>query len=126
MRKLLAAPEAYWNLTPAAKAEICNGCGPAGGGWKSLFIPNHLLGADIEEACNIHDFRYKTGQSEADRLAADEEFLCNMLRIVNSLSHETALLASRRSLALLYYSEVRDRGSKFFWVDKVRPEEAVA
>jgi hypothetical protein len=120
----LSAPPEYWSLTPEAKAEICNGCGPAG--WKGMLIPDHLLGAVITEPCNIHDWRYATGQTEEDRLLGDLEFHTNMLIVVESERNDDNLLTeARRELALRYYATVRDSGKPFFWADKVPAGEVL-
>jgi hypothetical protein len=45
--EILKAPDEYWNLTPAEKANLTNGCGP-----KAIepLIPDSILGLSIEEA----------------------------------------------------------------------------
>ncbi|HBA73493.1 MAG TPA: hypothetical protein DCZ63_15260 [Geobacter sp.] len=108
---LLAPPE-YFALTPEAKADICNGCGPLG--WKGMLVPDDLLGADITEPCNVHDYRYHCGGEEADRFVADREFLSNMLNVAESDSFDSALEEVRRELALRYYCAVRDHGRSYF------------
>ena len=115
----LYAPEQYWDLTPAARSEIVNGCGPAG--WKGKYVPDHLLGVSIKEVCNIHDWMYWTGKTEADREEADRVFLNNMLRTIETKSN-FATRFIRRRLALHYYSIVRDYGAQYFWADKNPPE----
>ena len=47
----LYAPKAYWSYSKALIEEMTNGCGP--GGWKGEWIPDHIFGVDITEACNI-------------------------------------------------------------------------
>lgn len=116
----LYAPEAYWQLSLSARAETVNGCGPAG--WKGRYVPDHLLWVKITEACNIHDFMYLVGQTEADREQADRVFLNNILRIVEAASANWFTRYARRKLALHYYSVVRDMGAVYFWADK-NPDE---
>ena len=113
----LYAPQDYWKLSPDAHKEICNGCGPAGG-WKRKYIPDHLLFISIKKACDIHDYMYFVGKTEADREEADRVFLNNMLRIVETESSFWWTKALRRRLALDYYAAVRDYGAVYFWADK--------
>ncbi len=112
---MLYAPEAYWLLSPAAKAEIVNGCGTAG--WKGKLVPGHLLWLSIKEACDIHDYMYYVGTCLADKEEGDRVFLNNMLRIVESES-VWFLKRRRRHMAMDYYGAVRDFGGPAFWADK--------
>lgn len=116
----LFAPAEYWNLSPAARAEMTNGCGPAG--WKGKYIPDHLLWVSIKAACDIHDYMYLVGKTEADREEADRVFLNNMMRIVEAKSANWFTRSLRRRLVLHYYAAVRDMGAIFFWDDKNPPE----
>jgi hypothetical protein len=116
----LYAPQAYWLYSSDQLADLVNGCGPSG--WKGEFVPDHLLWVSIKEACNIHDFMYLVGQTEADREEADRVFLNNMLRIVEEQSSCWLTRYARRKLALHYYSVVRDMGGTYFWADK-NPDE---
>lgn len=111
----LFAPEEFWKLTPAALASIVNGCGPAG--WKVKLIPNHLLGLSIKKACDIHDFMYYMGKTQADKDEADRVFKNNMLRIIEADSCRL-LKPIRRRLAKGYYEAVHDFGGPAFWVGK--------
>ena len=116
---LLYAPADYWCLSDAARAEICDGCGP---NFLAEFIPDKLLGLDISDACDIHDYMYAVGRSEEDRHIADRVFLNNMLRIINHDSKEV-LKPARRVMALTYYYIVRSFGAPWFWRGKNLPEE---
>jgi hypothetical protein len=82
----LVAPESFWNATAAKRAEVCNGCGAKSGISKYL-VPNHMWGLAVKPACNIHDWMYSEGRSEADREAADLRFLCNLLALIEH-SHQ--------------------------------------
>ena len=112
----LYAPAEFWGTQPEILRKMVNGCGPAG--WKGRLIPDHLLFVSIKTACDIHDWMYLHGQTEADRDEADRVFLNNMLRIVEAKSNNWLTRAIRRRLALHYYSAVRDSGSVYFWDDK--------
>jgi len=111
----LFAPVEYWQLPPAAKALICNGCGKKGG----LKFPNRIWGLDIRDVCNIHDYMYYAGQTEADREEADRVLRNNLLRIIEADSADIPLLkALRRRRAAKYYYAVRWFGGPAFWDDK--------
>jgi hypothetical protein len=121
MSALLYAPAAYWRLTRAGRAELqLNGCGPSG--WKNRLVPEHLLWVSITAACDIHDYMYITGRTEADREESDRVFLNNMLRIVEGESSTWLTRDLRRRLALRYYATVRDLGGPYFWQEKNPPE----
>lgn len=114
MKATLFAPESYWNLSPSVKSVLTNGCGT--GGWKSAIIPNTVWFLDIEEACNIHDYMYRLGQTEAERAEADQAFLNNMIRLIEAGSKLMAPLRRRR--ALKYYEAVVHFGGPAFWNGK--------
>ena len=111
---LLSAP-GYKALSPAAKAEICNGCGSAKA--KFDFIPDTIYGLIITEACDIHDYDYHVGETEEDRRAADLHFLNNLMIIINMKGGWLRWFRRRR--ALKYYEAVRELGSDTFWAGKV-------
>ena len=116
----LYAPEAFWQLAPADKAALCNGCGAKGfGGW---LVPDTLWGLSIEPACDIHDAMYHWGRTRQDKAAADRVFLNNMLRLVEA--HSGRLLKwLRRYRAVSYYAAVRDFGGPAFWAGKNPPAQ---
>ncbi len=118
-KTVLYAPEDYWNLSPSEREEICNGCGTKGlGGW---FVPDTLWGLSIKEACNIHDYMYWAGRTEANREEADRVFLNNMMRIILAESG-VILRFFRRYRAVSYYGAVQDMGGPAFWNSKNSPE----
>ena len=114
----LYAPEAYWQLSPAAHKAICNGCGTAG--WKGKIIPDHLLWLSVRRACDIHDYMYHVGITLEDKEEADRVFLNNMLRIVEAESI-WFLRRWRRHLAISYYGAIKDFGGPAFWAEKNDP-----
>lgn len=110
----LFAPETYWSATPEERKTICNGCGTAG--WKGKLVPDTMWGLDISKACNIHDWMYHYGKTEAERCEADRVFLNNLIRIINT---EGGWLASlRRYRATTYYNSVHNYGGPAFWDNK--------
>lgn len=105
----------YMELSDIDRFKICNGCGSANA--KFDFVPDTIYGLNISEACYRHDYAYHVGKTEADKKAADEQFLRNMLTIINTKSG--ALLKwPRRWRAMSYYSAVCDKGHKAFWANK--------
>ena len=118
----LFAPTGYWCLTADGKRELCNGCGAAG---KVDLVPDHLLGLDISECCNIHDYTYATAEASiAAKDSADRSFLNNMLRIVADAGGP--LKRARMEEAWLYYEAVRRFGGVAFWSGKNLDEEEKA
>ncbi len=115
LKTKLFAPADYWKLSPKAKAEICNGCGPKGLG--GFLVPNTLWGLPIVEACNIHDFMWSIAKTIEEKNEADRVFLNNMIRIINARSG-ILLRGLRRYRAMSYYSAVKDFGGPAFWSGK--------
>lgn len=114
----LYAPEAYWRLSPAAKAEICNGCGSASA--KFDFIPDSIYGLKIRPACDIHDYMYHVGRRTlADKEEADRVFLNNLLRLIEADNGWLKMFRRRR--ALKYYEGVTAFGGPAYWEGKNKP-----
>ena len=112
----LFAPPSYWALTPRQRADICNGCGTKG--IVGHIIPDSLYGLSIKEACNIHDYMYRTGSTIEDKWEADRVFLNNMLRLVDDGSDNWFTRWVRSRAAVKYYYAVRDCGGPAFWQGK--------
>lgn len=110
----LYAPESYWTATPAERSAVCNGCGVAG--WKGKLVPDSVWGLNISKVCDIHDWMYHHGVTEADRCEADRVFLNNLIRIINN--HGGALAGLRRYRATTYYNAVHRYGGAAFWDNK--------
>ena len=104
----LIAPESYWQATPEERAAVVNGCGP--GSWKLNLIPNNLLGADIREACNIHDWMFAEGK---DFEESNQTFLVNMV-ICCAMAPELHLLGARLAEAAIFYAAVEECGRRYF------------
>ena len=117
MRKvILYAPESY----NAIERQKCNGCGS---GWNIKLIPDSLLGCDITEACNIHDYMYTIGQAIQDKESADRTFLNNMTRIVIAYGGNWFMQNLRLAMAKRYYNAVRYYGGDAFWQGKNKDTE---
>jgi hypothetical protein len=118
---LLWAPPEYWQLTPAQRADICNGCGAKG--WGGYIVPDTLLGLSITDACHIHDYMYHTGETLDDKRAADRVFLNNALRLIEAGTQWPWLQRARTRRAHVYYQAVSNFGGPAFWSDKNLPGE---
>ena len=105
-------PKSYQLASRAERKKHCNGCGPKGYDW---FIPDNLLGINITECCNIHDWMYTYGTTLEDKNWADYTFLINMrIAINNPLSKWKQLQKYRKELALFYYTMVKKHGDEAF------------
>lgn len=98
--------------------KIVNGCGSAKA--KIDFVPDHILGLSIKQACYPHDFDYWVGKTDEDKMRADDRFLRNILAIIRAES-VWFMKWRRRHWAMVYYNFVCDMGHKAFWAGKVRP-----
>lgn len=107
----------FMELPDEERAKICNGCGAAKS--KFDFVPDTIYGLCICEACDRHDYAYHIGKTEADKIAADRQFLNNLLTIIDTKS-AWVLKWPRRWRAMSYYSAVCDKGHKAFWAGKER------
>ena len=104
----LVAPATFWTASGESRARNCNGCGTEG--WKGALVPETVWGLRISRACDIHDWMYAEGRTEADRHYADMLFLNNMIALIDQASQESwlgwllKLLRQRR--AFTYYQAV--------------------
>lgn len=116
----LFAPEEYWKLTPEAKKEICNGCGP-----KSLWflVPDTLYGLNITEACNIHDYMYLVGEGDQGKIDADEVFMNNMVRLIEYGTKYKLMKWLRYKRAFKYFTAVSIFGGPTYWKNKNKETE---
>ena len=126
IRPKIYAPISYWELSPAEKEQLCNGCGAKNG----LKVPGTFWGLNIEEACNIHDYMYYIGKTHYDKLFADAIFRLNLTVIIDSKESflNRTLNLFRHHRAGKYYIAVAKYGNSAFWVDKERlsPEDPMA
>lgn len=107
----LLAPESYHAATQELRNKVCNGCGPAG--LLGKIVPEQLIGADVSEACNIHDWMYHEGE---DKQKADLFFLANMILICSR--GKKWLFPFRMWLAGKYFLAVHYGGSEYFNVEE--------
>ena len=73
----LYAPYKYWSLTPSMKSFITNGVGPK---VFAKYIPNSILGLDITEEANVHDYCWFFDYNFKD---SNELFYWNVRRKIN-------------------------------------------
>ena len=120
MRKkiVLFAPEGYKKLSPIEKGRICNGCGAKGG----FGVPSTFYGLDMTEACQVHDYMYFIGRTNADKEEADRTFLNNLNRIIEARSY-FFLKPMRYARAKEYYLAVKYFGGSAFWDGKNKNKE---
>lgn len=110
----LWCPESYKQATAEERDRKCNGCGTKGLG--GILVPNSLYGLDVTEACDIHDWMYAEGKSEADKNTADRVFRNNMLRIISARPRGRGIVFFlRRRRAVKYYKAVKHFGGPAFW-----------
>ncbi len=78
---MMYVPYSYITAKLKDRRKVCNGCGPDN--ILGQLISDHIYDLSITEACNVHDWMYHKGGSEADRAAADETFEWNLKALVD-------------------------------------------
>ena len=117
MKKVnLYAPASY----NAIERKKCDGCGS---GWNVKLVPDSILGCDITEACNIHDYMYSIGQTIEHKESADRAFLNNMTRLVMEYGGNWFTINLRLALIKRYYNAVKYYGGSYFWQGKNQDNE---
>lgn len=116
MKAQLYAPKAYWDMDPKMVDEITGGCGPGGVG--DRFVPDTVYLLSIFDACRIHDWMYRFGETLADKDEADRIFLNNMVRIVEASRGPKWLKKLRLRRVQKYYLAVHLLGGSAFWKGK--------
>ena len=99
----LQAPDEYWNLEDKEKKKLLNQCGPNGP--LNHVIPDHLLGLDIGQSCDVHDFMFSQALNSDDHRLADKVFLSNMMTQIENNPSPISLW--RKMLAYIYFGAVR-------------------
>lgn len=116
----LYAPITYWNAVETKSKELadtCNGCGAKEG----IDVPDTFWGLSVTEACNIHDWMYKYGETEADKLFADAMFRMNISIIIDTNSNFVMSML-RHGRASKYYTAVTKWGDSAYWVGKTKTD----
>lgn len=120
----LFAPAQYWRLKkeePDLLKQIVNKCGPSG--WLIDLVPDSILGLDIGEVCDIHDFMFSIGETHEDMLEANDVFKNNLMRWVTGNTKWRWLRRRRLKIAEGYVKAVELWGGPAFWRGKNKPEE---
>ena len=78
------------------------------------YVPDTIFGLSIKMACCIHDDRYERGGTKDDKYKADNEFLSNMLSIINSYEKWFYPHWLARHRAMTYYDAVVRYGAGSF------------
>ncbi len=111
----LYAPQSYVNASNAVREGHVNGCGS---GVLALLVPDTVYGLSIKEACDIHDWMYAEGETDAHKEDADLVFLNNMIRIIEARTSWSLLKRLRLRRARTYYLAVHHYGGPAFWRTK--------
>lgn len=104
-------PRSYTVATAAERQRVVNGCGPAA--WKFDLLPDSILDVNIAEVCNIHDWQYEHGTTEADRLEADDLMLKNMRVAIRRRGG--LIMWWRLLIARIIHRALRRHGAKYFF-----------
>ena len=96
----LFAPAAFWRLPESERVKLR--CGP-GRGILERLVPETIYLLTITPACAIHDFMYKIGETDQDKVDADDVFLNNMIRIIEANTTNKQLMCLRLRRARIYY-----------------------
>lgn len=104
-----------WNdFSGKTIADYPSFCG-AGEGLGDVIIPETIWGLSVSVACEIHDISWEVAEAtEADRRAADEAFLINMLSIIKARSNWFMRIL-RNQRAMVYYNAVDSEKNHVFW-----------
>ena len=102
--KELQVPKSYFGITEEEKQLITNGCGSEG--FLEKIIPDNLIGLDVAESCNIHDWMFHHAKNKHDYKVADETFLENLNAQIKDQGSSLITLV-RKGMAYLYFLVVR-------------------
>ena len=95
------APEGYWKLSKEDKKKIkLNKCG--GDKITATLVPDYILGVDISEVCNVHDYMYLKGETAEDKKRAEKIFYDNLQVAVNEKKGNGFVRFLRRGIASIY------------------------
>jgi hypothetical protein len=125
---MLWAPEEFWQLSEAERAEFR--CGPGRGILEKLIPDVWWVGFPIVRplcvtpACAIHDHMYGTGPNTIGwKGVADRSFMNNLIRLVENAGGPRAIVCRRLDRCNLYYKFVRDFGGPAFWAGRNKESE---
>ena len=111
----LRFPASFSEASPELREKVCNGCGSAQS--NKDYIPDNVIGLNINAAAHIHDWGYEYGKDTyEDKCKHDRIFMNNMLRIIDAKGG--ILRNDRRKMAKVYYDAVVLCGGPSYWVNK--------
>ena len=123
MKLAFYAPKQWWENKEKAIKEDCNGCGSELD-LSGRLVPNTLYGLNIKDnCCCVHDFMYKYGLTQTDKVFADCMFLYNIVALI--LNTGGILTIPRLLRATKYFIAVAKFGDKSFSVGKNVSSEKV-
>ena len=102
---------------------IINGCNGAGSGWNAKIVPDTIYGLNIRICACIHDHAYSVGGTQIDKQLADDEFLHNMLTIINNYKRWWYPHFLARHRAMTYYHAVVKHGKDSFNFKNITPKD---
>lgn len=110
------APKVWWENKETSIKEDCNGCG-SNLDLSGKLVPNKIYGLDISEACCCpHDFGYKYGTTNLDKMFTDVMFLYNMTALILNkgglLTIPRLLRATKYFIAVVQYGEKSYKAGK--------------
>lgn len=101
----LRAPKSYVEAPLEVKERIVNKCGPDG--VINHLVPNHLLGLDISESCDIHDWMFAEAENQRAHQQSDVVFLKNIKTQIRKSKTNSLLKSVRYGMAYIYFGAVR-------------------
>ena len=101
----LLAPRGYPDLSEKEKNMLLNKCG--GDTITAALVPNTIIGTDISEACNIHDWMYINGKTKKEKALADFIFDQNIKTLINSEKDSAFKYYIKRTIGKIYVTTAR-------------------
>jgi len=103
----LIAPDTYWKANKKEKENFTNGCGYSG--VLGHLVPDSILGLNVENICNVHDWMYRKTPKQKEK--ADKIFLKNLLNKIDEQASNKFLKILRKGIAHVYYFAVKMLGN---------------
>lgn len=103
--KGLLIPESLLKAHKSETEAVFNKCGPDG--FLNKLVPNHLLGLDIGDSCNIHDWTFVNSKNQKDHQESDKIFLKNMKSQIKNKKSNLVIKYIRYVFSYIYFWSVR-------------------
>ncbi|MCB9092886.1 MAG: hypothetical protein H6620_10030 [Halobacteriovoraceae bacterium] len=101
----LIAPREYRKLTADQKSKIVNQCGPDGP--LNSLVPSSLIGLDISEVCDIHDWMFTQARNSHEFKVANNVFFKNLKKKIAEYTSFAPLGWLQKVFAHIYHAAVR-------------------